>query len=48
MKLKWTDKEIKYFNKKIPVKANHDWVTWLILAICGLTGIVYLFLEVVK
>lgn len=43
MKLKWTDKEIKYFNKKIPVEANHDWVIWAILALCSFAGLAYLF-----
>ncbi|MCJ7790554.1 MAG: hypothetical protein MUP69_10360 [Candidatus Atribacteria bacterium] len=28
--LKWTDKEYKYFNKKIPVVERENWLTKLI------------------
>ena len=48
MKSKWTDKERKYFNKKVPIEQNYDWVIWLILALCSLTGLAYLFLRVIK
>jgi len=42
MKSKWTEAELKYFTKKIPViERNNDWIVWAILAICGLAGIGY-------
>jgi len=52
-KLKWSskfsEKELKYFTKKIPVaERNDDWIIWAILVICGLAGIGYLVWMVIK
>ena len=44
MKLKWTEEEWKYFNKKIPTaERNYDWIIWAIIVLCGLAGLMYLF-----
>lgn len=43
MKLKWTDAESKYFNKKIPAaERNEDWIVWVILIVVSLSGVCYL------
>ncbi len=46
MRLKWTDAESKYFNKKIPAaERTDDWIVWVILIIVSLSGVVYLIVK---
>jgi hypothetical protein len=43
MRLKWTDTELKYFNKKIPtVSRTGEWIPWVILMVVSLCGLFYL------
>ena len=48
MKLKWTEEEIKYFDKKVPVaERNDDWVIWTIIMVASLSGIAYMIYNVI-
>lgn len=49
MKRKWSKAESKYFSKPIPTaERDYNWVVWLILAMCSLAGLGYLWMEVMK
>lgn len=48
-KLKWSKAELKYFSKPILI-AEYDYgrVGWILLAICSLAGLGYLWMGVMK
>ena len=49
MKLKVGYENIKGFSSPVKrAERNNDWVTWTILAIISLSGIIYLIFEAVK
>lgn len=48
MKIKWTEEEIEYFNKKVPVaERDDDWIITAIIMVVGLSGIAYMIYDVI-
>ena len=48
MKLRWTESQLKYLNKPIPVaERDYNWVGWFILSIVSLCGLGYLIYNVI-
>jgi len=49
MSLKWGYEKIKGLSSPVKIAGrNNDWITWAILAIISLSGIIYLILEVIE
>ena len=49
MRLKWTESQLKYFSKPIPVtQQNYDWIVWFVLSLVGLCGVGYWIWTVVR